>query len=37
MIALSRRAGLPADRFAKLGLIPRTIVVKDAVWVRPQS
>ncbi|WP_127088240.1 sulfonate ABC transporter substrate-binding protein [Aquabacter cavernae] len=26
-----------ADRFAKLGLIPRAIVVKDAVWVRPQS
>ncbi|MFG1421136.1 sulfonate ABC transporter substrate-binding protein [Roseixanthobacter liquoris] len=26
-----------ADRFFKLGLIPRAIVVKDAVWVRPQS
>lgn len=26
-----------ADRFYKLGLIPRAIVVKDAVWVRPQS
>jgi sulfonate transport system substrate-binding protein len=26
-----------ADRFFKLGLIPRAIVVKDAVWARPQS
>lgn len=26
-----------ADRFYKLGLIPRAILVKDAVWVRPQS
>jgi sulfonate transport system substrate-binding protein len=26
-----------ADRFHKLGLIPRAIVVKDAVWARPQS
>lgn len=26
-----------ADRFFRLGLIPRAIVVKEAVWVRPQS
>jgi sulfonate transport system substrate-binding protein len=26
-----------ADRFHKLGLIPRPIVVRDAVWVAPQS
>lgn len=26
-----------ADRFFKLGLIPRAITVKDAVWARPQS
>ena len=26
-----------ADRFHKLGLIPRAITVRDAVWVRPQS
>jgi sulfonate transport system substrate-binding protein len=26
-----------ADRFFKLGLIPRAIVVKDAVWNAPQS
>jgi sulfonate transport system substrate-binding protein len=26
-----------ADRFFKLGLIPRTITVRDAVWSRPQS
>ncbi len=26
-----------ADRFHKLGLIPRAIQVRDAVWTRPQS
>ncbi|WP_181703137.1 sulfonate ABC transporter substrate-binding protein [Chthonobacter albigriseus] len=26
-----------ADRFAKLGLIPKPIVVKDIVWTAPQS
>lgn len=26
-----------ADRFFRLGLIPRAIVVKDAVWERPRS
>jgi len=26
-----------ADRFYKLGLIPKPIVVRDAVWVPPQS
>lgn len=26
-----------ADRFFRLGLIPRAIVVKDAVWVRPAA
>jgi sulfonate transport system substrate-binding protein len=26
-----------ADRFHRLGLIPRPIVVRDAVWVAPQS
>lgn len=26
-----------ADRFYRLGLIPRAVSVRDAVWVRPQS
>jgi sulfonate transport system substrate-binding protein len=26
-----------ADRFHRLGLIPRAITIRDAVWVRPQS
>ena len=26
-----------ADRFYKLGLIPRPIVVREAVWIPPQS
>ena len=26
-----------ADRFYRLGLIPRAIVVRDAVWTRPQA
>jgi sulfonate transport system substrate-binding protein len=33
---ITTRQGV-ADRFFKLGLIPRPIVIREAIWTAPQS